>query len=808
VCLSAPPAEWNVRHYGAAGDGRTLDTVPIQNALDDCLRFGGGRVLLPPGVYLSGTLNLRSHVRLVLAEGAILRGSPNLHDYVEPLARNSTDHSHFVATTGSRRLFLNGDHVRDAAIEGSGTIDGARLREPNGDRGPLSVFFQHSTGVTLQGVTVTNSPGWSVTFFDCTDVRILNTRLLNVMVDGIDPVSCQRVLCDGVVIDGTGDDPICLKNEGPPLPGGFRTQGIHIRNTVVRNTNHPAVKIGTGSNGTFDDILVEDCSFHLRGGIFAIQLMRPNQPGETDRHIRNVTLRRIQATSAGRLLDVTTMGVNSPVIRGLNFEDIRLGGAPLPSRIHGTDVAPIRQVAIRRLQVESESAADCLLSLRHVEGLELSGLQLKLAAPTLFRLFETSGATFSAIAASPVATLATISGIRSRNVRFDGPLPSGLSRPLIVDPAVPAGALLPVAEPTVTALLLPARLRPNQPIPATARLHNPGPAGAVRLPLLVDGREMAALWTWLGAGQQTSLQFSAEPLYRPGRHRASAASTTRVFRLQKTPAAFGLREPCQVEWPRTPGARLRILVPVRNLGGTPGAAPITLESQGRPVLSQRVTAAPGEEKSLVFEPPSGLLSFRLPGFPGWPYATYRNVPGRFLFYRDRIAIEAGGRARQSNDYAAVYMPAVEGDFDAQVRVLSASEDTGDYSPVGLIVRNRIDDTSSPGLVTHFRVPKYGGYKTAFWDADGDGVTDTRSDGGPSDLPVWYRLEKRGSLFRILSSLDGVNWRPDGAPGRREFTIRNAAPRQDVGFYTAAWNDHGRQARAEFDNFSVRRVSHP
>jgi hypothetical protein len=805
LCFASPPAEWNVLDYGAQGDGRTLNTLPIQSALDDCLRFGGGRVLLPRGIFLSGTLHLRSNCRLVLAEGAVLRGSPNLDDYLEPLAHSPYDKSHFVNFTASRRLFLYGDHISNAAIEGHGTIDGARVRELNGDRGPLSIFFQHSSGITLQDVTVTNSPGWAVTFFDCRDVRILGARLRDVMADGINPVSCQNILYDGVVIDGTGDDPICIKNEGPPLPGGYQTRNIHIRNTVVRNTTHPAIKIGTGTNGTFDDILVEDCTFQNRGGLFVIQLMRPSQRGELSRHIRNVTLRRIDLNGAGRLFDITAMGLDSPVIHSLNFQDIRFRGTLAASRIHGTSASPVRAIAIRGLQVESGTPADCLLSLRHVEGLELSGLQLQVPATTLFLLFETRDARFSSIRTSPVETLVSVSGSHSRNIRLAGAPPSGVVRPLAADASVPAGALLPSADPRVTGFHLPSQVRPNEPLEATADLHNPGPAGAARLPLLVEGRESAAAWVWLAADARSAVRLSGLPLYRPGLYHASVHGLHRTFRLRKAPAGLALSEPCQVEWPRTAGTPLRLSVPVRNLGGSPGTLPVALESQGHELTRRSVTVEPGQESPVEFAYSPAIPSFQLAGFPEWSYATFRNVPGRFLLYRDRIAIEAGGLPARWDQYAAVYLPTVEGDFDAQVRVLSASEETGEYSAAGLLVRNRIGDTASPGLVMHFRVPKYGGYKIAIWDSGSDGAPGTRSDGGPAGLPVWYRLEKRGQRFRLLASSDGIRWRPAGAPGRSEFTLRNAAPRQDVGFFASAWNAHGRLARVEFSDFSVHRI---
>ena len=84
---NAAPAEFNVRAFHAAGDGVALDTPALQGALDACAAAGGGRVVLPPGTYLSGTLHLRDHVELHLDQGARLLGTTNLAGY-EPFAGN------------------------------------------------------------------------------------------------------------------------------------------------------------------------------------------------------------------------------------------------------------------------------------------------------------------------------------------------------------------------------------------------------------------------------------------------------------------------------------------------------------------------------------------------------------------------------------------------------------------------------------------------------------------------------------------------------------------------------------------------
>src|SRR6185295_14099759 len=82
ICPRAEGASnLNVRDYGAKGDGTTLDTAPLNKAIETCAAAGGGRVSVPPGKYLTGTLRLKSNVTLLLEAGAELIGSPDLNQY-------------------------------------------------------------------------------------------------------------------------------------------------------------------------------------------------------------------------------------------------------------------------------------------------------------------------------------------------------------------------------------------------------------------------------------------------------------------------------------------------------------------------------------------------------------------------------------------------------------------------------------------------------------------------------------------------------------------------------------------------------
>ncbi|MEN6607112.1 MAG: glycosyl hydrolase family 28-related protein, partial [Bryobacteraceae bacterium] len=600
-----------VTDYGASGDDRNLDSEPIQRAIDDCARLGGGEVRFPRGVYRVGTLHLRSNVSVVLEEGSVLRGSEDLDDYLEPLTRNGVDKSHFVSGTGSRRLFLYGDHVENVSIRGKGTIDGNQVREKSGTRGPLTILIQHSSNVVLDGITVTRSPGWSVTFFDCQHVRVLGVKLKDVMADGINPVSCQDVLYDGVVIDGTGDDPICIKNEGPPLRGGYVTRDVTIRNTVVRNTSHPGFKIGTGTNGTFDRVVVEDSTFERVGDLFAIQLMRPSQTGEAERFIRNIWMRRVRASNTKRFLDITAIGVGQPVISGVHFEDVQIDGRVVGSRILGTNASPIEDITIRNVvAVANESSESWLqtrnvgrLTLDHVtidvpgtktilaadtgRGLKLDSIRVRGLLPDgpALHLADVQDAEIGTITTPHLKNLVWVAGARAAKIRLKQADWSQVENPLLAADDVAEQALLPAANAKVLSLSAPARIKPNEALQVNAQVQNAGPAGVTPLTLFAGDRVAGRKWIWIGTAGKKTVTITGNPFYVPGSYALNLGGFVRKLRVMRTPAHFQYGTFCEMDTPAAPGATTKVVVPVRNIGGTTGKHVVELKVSGKPFVS-------------------------------------------------------------------------------------------------------------------------------------------------------------------------------------------------------------------------------
>jgi polygalacturonase len=219
--------------FGAVGDGKILNTGPIQKAIDRCAADGGGTVYVPPGVFVTGTLRLRSNVDLYIESGGMLKGSEKLEDYhldgklVGLIFAQDAEH---VAITGLGTIDGNGDFFME--LDKAKKIDSAgsaftrqserfrEVREGLGD-GPVvpkprpfqMIVFSNCRGVTLRDVRITNSPFWTVHCADCDGVVVSGLRIwCNMLVpnnDGIDFTSCSNVQMSDCDIR-TGDDCIVL----------------------------------------------------------------------------------------------------------------------------------------------------------------------------------------------------------------------------------------------------------------------------------------------------------------------------------------------------------------------------------------------------------------------------------------------------------------------------------------------------------------------------------------------------------------------------------------------------------------------
>lgn len=262
----AEAKEFDIRTFGATGNGTANDTIAFQKTLDACAAGGGGTVIVPDGHYLIGSVVMGNNTTIRLEHGAELIASPDISDY--PLSRVRFE-GEFVP--GHRALiFANNDH--DIAITGDGSITGppltiSRLRSP---RGPVLIETCDCTNVTLEGFTTQYERLWSIHPLLCQNLTIKNLKIRSVGLngDGIDIDSCQDVAIEHCDIH-TGDDAISLKSgRGQSAARMDRpTQNVTIKDCTLVSSIFAAVGIGTELSGGISNTVIEDCilSGHQNG---------------------------------------------------------------------------------------------------------------------------------------------------------------------------------------------------------------------------------------------------------------------------------------------------------------------------------------------------------------------------------------------------------------------------------------------------------------------------------------------------------------------------------------------------------------
>ncbi|GEP97420.1 glycoside hydrolase family 28 protein [Chitinophaga cymbidii] len=308
----------NIRNYGAVPDGVTLNTEAINNAIAACSRKGGGVVLVPAGLWMTGPVEMKSNVNLHLRRAATLLFTPDKDQY--PLVEGVYE----GRSAARNQSPIWGNNLQNIAITGSGVIDGngevwravgkGELTEsewkkkvasggvvrkdgkewypseqyraakeenmsmlltpgkPLKDYAVMKDFlrpnllvFNNCKKVLLEGVTFQNSAAWCLHPLMCEDLTLRNLLVKNPAYaqngDGLDIESCRNFLVEGCTFD-VGDDAICIKS-GKDEEG--RKRGRPTENGVIRHNvvykGHGGFVIGSEMSGGARNLFVHDCTF-------------------------------------------------------------------------------------------------------------------------------------------------------------------------------------------------------------------------------------------------------------------------------------------------------------------------------------------------------------------------------------------------------------------------------------------------------------------------------------------------------------------------------------------------------------------
>lgn len=309
---------FNIKNYGAKADGIFLNTEAINNAINACHQNGGGVVVIPEGLWLSGPVVIKSNVNLHLMRSALLEFTKDFNQYKliksnwegMPQMRNqspisATDATN-IAITGEGIIDGNGDAWRMVKksklnetqwkkLVASGgvlsddkkiwyptqkSLEGSRMKNPGAISPEKNEAFYNSikdylrpnmvvltrcNKILLEGVTFQNSPAWNLHPLMCENLTVRNVYAKNPWYaqngDGIDVESCKNVLIENSTFD-VGDDGICIKS-GRDEAGRKRampTENVRVRHCTVFNA-HGGFVVGSEMSGGAKNIYVDDCTF-------------------------------------------------------------------------------------------------------------------------------------------------------------------------------------------------------------------------------------------------------------------------------------------------------------------------------------------------------------------------------------------------------------------------------------------------------------------------------------------------------------------------------------------------------------------
>ena len=412
-----PARDFDILKSGAVGDGAHDSTAAINRAIAECSRAGGGRVIVPKGLYSTAAIVLQSNVDLHLSAGATLRFLRDPKRYL-PLVftrwegTECMNYSSFIYADGQENIALTGEGTLDGNCDcehwwpwkgrtecgwskGHPKQDDARNRlmamgerdTPVKDRvfGEGSYlrpnFFEpvRSKNVLVEGVTFINSPMFEVHPLYSTNVIVRNVKISSrgPNNDGCDPDSCSDVLIENCEFS-TGDDCIAIKS-GRNRDG--RRVAIPTGNIVIRGCRmkdgHGGLTIGSEMSGGVRNVFVENCQLDSPNLNQALRFKTNAMRGGT---IENIYFRNLEIGQiADSILQVDfnyeegPKGPERPVVRNIELRDVTCTKAKYALNLQGFSNAPIRGVRLDHCTFSNVAEGNILA---HVEQLVLNDVHI------------------------------------------------------------------------------------------------------------------------------------------------------------------------------------------------------------------------------------------------------------------------------------------------------------------------------------------------------------------------------------------------------------------------------------------------
>ncbi len=294
ICLGARAAtDYDVREFGAAGDGKTLDHTAINRAIDSCVAHGGGRVVLSAGTYLCGSIRLKSNVELHISAGATILAAPGsmkAYDESEPWegpAYQDGGHTYFhnslIWAVGQQNVSITGRGMIDGkGLTKKDTEKGGNLQGGSIGTGDKAIALKECRNVLIRDITIFRGGHFAIIMTGC-DLGTVDNVTIDTNRDGVDIDCCKYLTVSNCKINTPSDDALVLKSSYA-LKRPVLCEHIAVTNCVITGYKMGTLldgtyvpekvnwvcgrfKLGTESNGGYRNIALSNCTFMYSSGL-------------------------------------------------------------------------------------------------------------------------------------------------------------------------------------------------------------------------------------------------------------------------------------------------------------------------------------------------------------------------------------------------------------------------------------------------------------------------------------------------------------------------------------------------------------
>jgi len=418
-----PDKDFSITSYGAVGDGKTDCTQAFESAIEDCASAGGGKVIVPRGIFLTGAIHLKSNVNLHLAENSIIKFSDDKTKYL-PLVFSRWEgvecmnYSALLYAYGQENIAVTGKGV----LDGQGSVTswwpwkgkkddgGWKEGEPHQKAGrdklfemaennvppeerimgegfylrPNFVQFYKSKNILIEGVTFKDSPMWFIHPVLCENVSVIGVTVegLGPNNDGCNPESSKDVLIKDCYFN-TGDDCIAIKsgrnNDGRRI--NIPSENIVIQDCIMKE-GHGGVVLGSEISGGVRNVFAENCKMdspHLdrairiktnsiRGGVIENLYVRNIEVGEVKEAVLTINF----------LYEEGDGGDFTPIVRNVVLENVKSKKSKYGLLIRAYDRSPVTGLKMVNCQFSNVKDGNIIEHVKSpvIESVQINGKEL------------------------------------------------------------------------------------------------------------------------------------------------------------------------------------------------------------------------------------------------------------------------------------------------------------------------------------------------------------------------------------------------------------------------------------------------